>query len=147
MGTDNNLEYASKYDLNTVDQRLSVEIQENREKINEHSKEIARLEAVYESLENLPNTISNLDKTMLIIGNRLAVMENNIDEVKENVSYQKKVIQELKGENAEQNQNITRIDNKSKIDWADFVTKNFWKILCIFGGGYAIIKLILEGRI
>ena len=146
MGTET-MEFATKYDVNTVDNRLSAEIRENREHIEAHSREIARLEAVYKSLEDLPNTIANLDKTMSVIGGRLASMEQNLDEVKENVSYQKQVIQDLKGENKEQNATINRIDNKSKIDWQDFITQNFWKILCIFGVGYVIIKSILEGGI
>ena len=138
------MEYATKYDVNTVDNRLSAEIRENREHIEAHSREIARLEAVYKSLEDLPNTISNLDKTMSLIGGRLESMETNLEEVKENVSYQKKVIQDLKGENKKQNENIDRIDNKSKIDWQDFITKNFWKVLCILCAGYAIISTLIE---
>lgn len=141
------MEFASKYDLNNVDHRLSEEIRENREIIDEHSKEIARLEAVYKSLEGLPDTIANLDKTIAIIGNNLESMDRNLADVKESVSFQEQAIKDLKGENRTQNENIERIDNKSKIDWAEFVTKNFWKILCILGIGYAIIKSILKGGI
>lgn len=138
------MEFATTYYVNVVDKRLSAEIKENRDHIDEHSKEIARLEAVYKSLEDLPNTIANLDKTMALIGGRLESMEANVEETKESVLYQNKVIQDLKGENKSQNENIERIDNKSKIDWQELITKNFWKVLCILFGGYAIISTFLE---
>lgn len=136
------VEYITKYDLNSLDKRLSSEIKENRDYIDEHSREIARLEAVYRSLENLPNTIASLDKTITVIGTNLESMDKNLADVKESVSNQELTINELRGENKNQNKHIERIDNKSKIDWAEFVTDNFWKLFGAFALLYAIIKSI-----
>lgn len=130
--------------INQVDSRLSAEIKECRDYIDVHSREIAKLEAVYQNLEKLPQTIANLDKTITVIGSNLTSMDKNLNDMRKSVETQEQAINTLKGENKEQNENIERIDNKSKIDWAEFVTNNFWKILCIGGLFYGIIKLILE---
>lgn len=143
MGADQT-EYATRYDLNTVDARLSDEIKQARDYIDVHSREIAKLEAVYQNLERLPDTIANLDKTITVISNNLGSMNQNLNDVRKSVETQEQAIQDIKGENKNQNENIERIDNKSKIDWAVFLTNSFWKILCIGGVLYAIIKAILE---
>ncbi len=139
------MEYATKHDLDSVDQRLTTELREHREYIDAHSREIARLEAVYQSLESLPNTIANLDKTITVIGNNLESMDRNLEDVRQSVSNQEQTIQEIRKENKSQNETIHKIDDKSKIDWAEFITKNFWKIFCIFGVIYAILRVTLEG--
>lgn len=133
------MNYATMYDLNSVDNRLSAEIKENRDYLDNHSRAIARLEAVYNSLEGLPATIANLDKTITIIGGNLESMDKNIEEVKHSLAQQEKAIEEIKIENKGQNEEIEKIDNKSKIDWAEFVTKNFWKVFAV---GAAVIALI-----
>lgn len=134
------LEYATKYDLNSLDKRITGDIKENREYIDEHSKAIARLEAVYNSLEGLPLTITNLDKTITVIGSKLESMDKNLEDVKESISQQEEAINEIRKENKGQNEEITKIDNKSKIDWAEFVTKNFWKVFGIIAVLYAVIR-------
>lgn len=139
------MEYATKHDLDSVDNRLTAELREHREYIDEHSREIARLEAVYKSLESLPNTIANLDKTITVIGSNLESMDRNLENVRKSVANQEQTIHEIRAENKSQNESIHKIDDKSKIDWAEFVTKNFWKIFCIFGILYVIIKVFLEG--
>ncbi len=145
MGTDS--EFATKFDLNAVDKRLTSEIKENREYIDAHSQKIARLEAVYQSLENLPLTITNLDKTITVISGKLESMDRNIEEVKESVAEQGQIIKEVKSENSAQSENIRKIDNKSKIDWAVFITNNFWKILSVCGIIYIVVRLILDGGV
>lgn len=140
-----NIEYATKYDLNRVDKRLTQEISANREKIEEHDRTLSRLETLYASLEGLPSTIVSLDKTITIIGNNLESMSKNLEEVRKDVHLQGQAINNINSDNKEQNEKIEEIDNKSKIDLLEFVTKNFWKIFSLLGVGYLVIKSILEG--
>lgn len=115
------------------------------DRLTEIDKSISKLETLYNSLEGLPGTITNLDKTITIIGGKLESMDKNISEMSASISNQSYVIQRLQEENSNQNDHIHKIDSKSKIDWADFVTQNFWKIFLIFGVGYVIIKQLISG--
>lgn len=138
------VEYVGRMELENVDRRLSKEIKENRDHIDEHSKSISRLEAVYSSLEYLPITITNLEKTMAVIGNNLETMDRNIADVKKSVEQQEQTIKNIKDENARQNANIEAIDDKSKIDIMLVIKNNFWKILSILAVGYALIDTIMK---
>lgn len=138
------IKYASEYDLNRVDKRLSSEIKDNRDRIDDNSERIVKLETVYATLEELPNTIVNLDKTITIIRTNLESMNQNIREVREMVSLQEKAVETIRIESKRYGEDIARVDNKSKIDWAVFVTNNFWKIFLIFGAVYCITKFIIE---
>lgn len=146
-----NLELVTKYDLNQLDKRLGESLHEIREQLNRNSQSIVRLEAVYNSLEGLPNTITNLDKTITAIGYNLKSMDRNLADVKVSVSKQGEAIERLENENKTQNEaihqqdeDIQRVDNKSKIDWAVFLTNNFWKVLGIGGVLYAVVRIILD---
>lgn len=142
--SDNNNEYVSRPELESVDRRLSKEIVENRTHIESHSREIARLEAVYQSLEGLPVTISSLEKTMSVISNNLESMDRSISDVQKNVSEQKQAIKELRAENTRQNDSLERIDSKSKIDVMVLIRDNFWKLLSLVAVGYAVVEIIMK---
>lgn len=105
---------------------------------------ISRLETVYKSLEGLPLTITNLDKTITVIGANLESMDRNLEDVRESVANQELAINEIRKENKDQNENIDKIDNKSKIDWAEFITSNFWKIFAVAGALYVAAQVLLE---
>lgn len=139
------MEYATKEELDRLDKRLTVETKENREYIDNHSQEIARLKAVYHSLEGLPTTITNLDKTITIIGINLESVDKNLSDLKSSVAEQQQTIKEIRKNDKIQNANIEKIDNKSKIDWAVFVTNNLWKIFAVFGMIYIIINFLTQG--
>lgn len=138
-------EFVNKYDLNSVDKRLTAEISETRKTLDEHTAILARLETMYSSLESLPTTISNLDKTITLIGANLDSMDKSLNEVKESVSKQGYSIDTLRAENKKQNENISKIDGKSKIDWAVFVTENFWKLFAIIAAVYVFIQTYSKG--
>lgn len=127
-----------------VEKRLTDEIHTTREIVNEHTKALSRLETLYSTLEGLPSTITSLDKTITIIGNNLETMNKNLEDVKKDVRSQGETIHDIHNENKKQEEKITTIDNKSKIDWAEFITKNFWKVFGVFGLAYVAIKLLLE---
>lgn len=107
-------------------------------------KSIAKLETLYNSLEGLPTTITNLDKTITVIGSKLESMDRNISDMKQSISNQEFTIQSIQKENTSQNESIGKIQNKTKVDWADFITQNFWKVLGIGGILYVAIRFILE---
>lgn len=138
------MEYVSRNELENTDRRLSKEIKENRDHIDEHSKSIARLEAVYESLEGLPNTISNLERTMTTISSTIETVGKNLNEVKQSVHEQEQSINEIKSENKRQNESISRIDNKSKIDIMVMVRDNFWKLLSVVAAGYIVFDFVMK---
>lgn len=142
--TTNVIEYATKQDLNAVDKRLSRELETNRDNIREHTREIARLDAVYKHLEGLPVIIMNLDKTITIISGNLESMDRNLSDVRNSVQEQEQAIKEIKAENNKQTNDIEKIDNKSKIDIMVFIKDNFWKVLSALAVGYALIEIILK---
>lgn len=139
-----NMEYVGRAELSEVDHRLTKEIKENREHIDSHSREIARLEAVYQSLEGLPSTISNLERTMTTISSTIETVGKNLNEVRESVQEQEQNIREIKSENKRQNESISRIDNKSKIDIMVLVRDNFWKVLSVIAAGYVVFDFVLK---
>lgn len=132
------VDFVKREDLHQLDERLSAEIHSNRERIGRNSEDISELKALYLSLAELPKTISSLEKTIVSVC-------NNLDNIDTNIKEMNQIIQDLKRENSEQNDRISEVDDKSKIDWAKFITENFWKILVLAGGIYYVVKDILGG--
>lgn len=129
---------ASKDDLSQVDKRLTKEISENRKQINRNSENIQELQTQYENLKDLPMAIVNLDKTMTQISQSFEMMNNRIDGIRESVD-------EIKKENEHQNNRISLIGSKGNINWIDFVTSNFWKIIAAIASGSVIYRLFFYG--
>lgn len=128
---------ASKEDLKSLDKRLTKEIHENRELIREHSNEIIELQTQYKSLEGLPNAILNLDKTMTAISNKFGEIDYKMDDIKQDVL-------DLKTENVKQNKNISTIKDSASINWIDFVTDNFWKIIVACAGMLVAVETLIK---
>lgn len=137
-------EYISRPEFTELDHRLSKEIKTNREGIEQHSKEIARLEAISKSLESLPMALTNLEKTMVVISSSMEGMDRNMEDVKRSVSEQERAIKDLRAENTRQNESLEKIDNKSKVDILLFAKENFWKIFSIIAIGYVVVDLIMR---
>lgn len=130
----------TKDDLHQLDDRLSGDIRINREKISKNSEDISELRTMYMSVAELPRTMASLEKTMVSVGNHLENIEENMKSMSDS-------IQNLKEENRAQNEKISQVDDKSKIDWATFITSNFWKIIIAIGGIYFILKDIFSSLI
>lgn len=122
-------QYVTKDGLDRVDNRLTEQIRENARHIKQNSESIVKLETLYGTLVKLPDTIASLEKTVLNVGHNMEVMATRMNQINESVQEQKDAIKSLKEENEKQNENINRVDSKSKIDWANFVSGNFWNIL------------------
>lgn len=137
------VEYATKYDLNRLDKRLTNEIDENRKEISRYSNEITRLQAMYKTLEELPGTFHKLDKTLTLVGANMESLERKMTDLQESVNNQNQAIMALQKNDDEQDSEIRRVDNKGKVDWIEAITKNFWKILATLGTVYAIVYSIL----
>lgn len=128
----------SEYDILRVEfqqmeERLSSDIKENRRNIQANSENISELKVLYKTLSDLPETMSSLDKTIVKVCDRL----DNIDE---NMKAMNESIQNAMSHNKKQDKEIQRIDEKSKVDWASFVTENFWKVLLGIGVVYYIVR-------
>lgn len=70
-----------------------------------------------------------LKKTVVGVNHNLETMNTRIDQINASVQEQRDSLKQLHNENALQDKEIEKVDNKSKIDWASFVTGNFWNIL------------------
>lgn len=112
-----------------LDARLSAEIRENAKHIKQNSEAIVKLETLYSTLVKLPDTIVSLEKTILKIDHNMDALATRMDQINQSVQEQKETIKGLKDENQKQNDAIEAVDNKSKVDWANFLTGNFWSIL------------------
>lgn len=135
MDTDHG--YVIREELENTEKRLSKDIRENRDRINEHSKDIARLNTLYDSLEGLPAAITALDKTLYTMGENMNAMNEKINDVNES-------IQSLRKADEQRDNRINEIDNKSKIDWQKAITNNFWKIISACLAAAVVIKLLVE---
>lgn len=127
-------------DLDKVDRRLSEEIHENRARIAGNSEAIVKLETLYGTLVKLPETIDSLKETCIGIQANLQAMNDKFNQTQEIFSQQQMKINELQNDNKKQDENIERVDNKGKIDWVEFVTSNFWKIIISVGVLYMMVK-------
>lgn len=127
-------------DLDKVERRLSEEIHENRSRIADNSEAIVKLETLYGTLVKLPETIDSLKETCIGIQANLQAMNDKFNQTQDIFSQQQAKINELQNDNKKQDENIERVNNKSKVDWIDFVTNNFWKVLLAVGILYMMVK-------
>lgn len=130
-------------ELDRLELRLSEDIREIRTKINENGEAIVKLETLYGTLVKLPDTIESLKDTVVGINNNLQAMNNRMEQIQQSVTGQKETITNLQQDNKAQNEQIDRLDKKGKVDWIDFITENFWKIMLAAGALYVIIKDIV----
>lgn len=121
--------YVTKDGLDRVDNRLTAEIKENAKHIKQNSEAIVKLETLYGTLVKLPDAIASLEKTVVGVNHNLESMNTRINQINASVQEQRNSLEKLHEENVAQNKEIAKVDNKSKIDWANFVTGNFWNIL------------------
>lgn len=121
--------YVTQEMLDHVDNRLTAEIKENTDKIQQNSESIVKLETLYGTLVKLPDAIASLEKTVVGVNHNLETMNDRINQINSSVQEQRDSLDKLHEENMAQNQEIAKVDNKSKVDWAEFFTGNFWNIL------------------
>lgn len=133
--------YVTRDELAGTEKRLSRDIKENRDRINEHTESIARLDTLYTSLEGLPGAISNLDKTLFQLGENMNSMKEQMNSQMDDVNNS---IQSLRNADAKHEEEIEQIDSKSKIDWQSAITNNFWKILSACLGAWVVIQFIIN---
>lgn len=127
-------------DLDKLERRLSDEIHENRSRISDNSEAIVKLETLYGTLVKLPETIDSLKETCIGIQANLQAMNDKFNQTQDIFAQQQAKINELQNDNKKQDENIERVNNKSKVDWIDFVTNNFWKVLLAVGILYMMVK-------
>lgn len=123
------IQYATTEALGRVEHRVESKISELNNKVDSNSKSITRLETLYGTMVKLPDTIMALEKTVMEVNHCLSSMNQRITQINDNVESQRKMIQSVMDENKKQDEDIERVDNKSKVDWAHFLTNNFWGII------------------
>lgn len=135
--------YVLREDFDKAEKRLLEEMKENRARITENSEAIVKLETLYGTLVKLPDTIDSLKETVIGINTNLQSMNTRMEQIQETISATKSSIKEIKDDNKAQDEHINKIDDKGKVDWIDFVTNNFWKVLLAVGILYMMIKDML----
>lgn len=130
--------------LDRVEANLMKEIEANKANIKKNSESIIELKVLYKTLMTLPETIASLDKTVIGVNQNLEAMNAKIEDIQSKITNQKASIKDLREENKQQNEQIAKIDGKSKIDWIEFITKHFWKVILIIGVLYYLGKDILS---
>lgn len=140
--------YVTSGAVDRIESRLNGEISEINKHIKQNSEAIVRLETLYGSLSELPSAIGNLEKAVISLRHSLETIDNRIETMHDSIQEQRESIEALKQENNEQNKSIEAVDNKSKIDWSEFITKNFWSIIAkavvVVGGIIAVYELIFK---
>lgn len=119
----------SKEAFDRIDAKFTSELREMNKHIKQNSESIVKLETLYSTLVKLPDAIASLEKTVVGVNHNLENMSDRIRQINESVQEQRESVKALKEENQKQNETISKVDNKSKIDWTEFITKNFWNIL------------------
>lgn len=132
--------YVLREDLTNVERRLSEEIHENRATIMNNSEAIVKLETLYGTLVKLPDTIDSLKETVIGINTNLQAMNDKIGQIQSSFIAHKEEIKEIKSDNKKQDELIERVDRKGKVDWIDFITDNFWKVILAVGILYLMVK-------
>lgn len=131
-------------EFNKFEKRIDNEIRNNREDINFNRNSITKLETLYNTLSKLPSAIESLEKTVVSVNMSLESMNTRIGGIQETISRQRDSINRLKEDNQKQDEYMESIDSKSKIDWAVFITKNFWAIIASCGFIYFLFRNFLE---
>lgn len=136
--------YATSISVDKIENRLNAEIFEINKHIKDNSEAIVRLETLYGTLSELPSAIASLDKSIVSLEHSLKAIDSRIEVMHDSIQAQRESIEALKEENSEQNKTIEAVDNKSKIDWSEFITKNFWSLLAKVGGAIVVIIAAYE---
>lgn len=130
-------DYVTRQEFNDAKNELLTDIRDNRTNIQANAENITELRAMYKSLADLPGTINSLDKTIVKICDRLDNMDENLKSMNE---LTQKAIDDMNERNKQQDEKINRVDSKSKVDWATFITENFWKVILAVGVIYYVVK-------
>lgn len=140
--------YATTSALDRLDARLTKQVEELEKKIEENGKSIVRVETLYQTLAELPGALNSLEKAMVGIDHSLKAMNERMVQIDNSVKDQRNSLDEIRKKNQEQDKEIENVDNKSKIDWMEFITGNFWGILAkviVSVAGIAVVYKIIVG--
>ena len=101
--------------VNRVEDRMSGKMKEIETEVKEHAKCVAKVETVLASFEDLPSILSSLNITLVKLDGRLCNVETGITKLEKRAASQGDV--------------ISKIDEKGKIDWIEFIKKNWFAII------------------
>lgn len=114
--------------VNRVEDRMSSRMAKTECEVSEHGKTIARIETMLANLEDMPTILNSLNLTLVKLDGRLCRVEEGIDGLKDKTSKQADT--------------IGKIDEKGKIDWIEFIKKNWFAIIMFV----AAVILFMEAQ-
>lgn len=101
--------------INRVEDRMSNRMAKTECEVSEHGKTIARIETMLANLEDLPSILNSLNLTLVRLDGRICNVETGITKLEKRAASQGDV--------------ISKIDEKGKIDWIEFIKKNWFAII------------------
>ena len=114
--------------VNRAEDRMSSRMAKTECEVSEHGKTIARIETMLANLEDMPTILNSLNLTLVKLDGRLCRVEEGIDGLKDKTSKQADT--------------IGKIDEKGKIDWIEFIKKNWFAIIMFV----AAVILFMEAQ-
>ena len=101
--------------INRVEDRMNGRMANTEREVSEHGKTIARIETMLANLEDLPSILNSLNLTLVRLDGRICNVETGITKLEKRAASQGDV--------------ISKIDEKGKIDWIEFIKKNWFAII------------------
>ena len=114
--------------INRVEDRMTNRMAKTECDVSEHGKTIARIETMLANLEDMPSILNSLNLTLVRLDGRLCNVEEGIKSLKDKTSKQAET--------------IGKIDEKGKIDWIEFIKKNWFAIIMFV----AAVILFMEAQ-
>ena len=107
--------------------------EEQNKRLTNHDIQITQITTLYENLKDLPSALNSVKETMV-------AMQGNIERMTEKVQEAIKAVNEKTEYDKDQDSRLKALENKSKIDFVDFIRDNWWKI-CL---GVASVMMLLK---
>lgn len=130
MATSNSLQIKELTSLKD----LKEDVSHLYSKTNANTNQIGVLLNAFDSLKELPAAIHNLDKTIVMVQENVSALNSKLTNFME----------ENKKEDEIQNNKISSIDNKSKIDIIDYLKKHWLEVCVLLAGGATIVDKIVQ---
>lgn len=120
-------------DENITRQEFREETEHIYSRLNKHDKQLAVLETLVENMKELPTALNNLEKTMALMGQNLEILNEKVDSIISQSNENEKLDRKRDNE-------IARLDNKSKVDILDLLKNNWWKICIVLAAAGILIE-------
>lgn len=114
---------------------VKAEKVEQRAKANTH--QIEEIKEEVKEIREEQKVLLELTTSVKLIAQDMTYMKSTIEDVKTGQDSLNSKIHYVE-------EQVEQVGNRTKVDWLDFVTRNFWKLLLAAGGICGAADLILE---